>query len=145
MTDFVPIINAPHLSHLVVWINDKGHSETVESPLLCADMTSEPPRIVPLVHAQVPEGAPVRRLLHDSKNACWFDLETGECMREWKACVGPLYSVLDARQRALPEAPPLTTPSIGAAGDGPWGTGQEPGRPRWKPEASAGGIAPGKG
>jgi hypothetical protein len=104
VSPFVPI-NAPHLVYIVVWI-ENGDSRCTESPLLAADLGDEPPRLLPMLHTTVPDGAPHRKVLYDSTRKTWWDVDTGESLSEWKAVLAPLYALWDARQPApLPSAP----------------------------------------
>ena len=104
--DFLPI-SGSHLTFVVAWLTDKGHVESTSSPLLAANMSVEPPELLPLVHTATPEGAPVRRVLHDKAAGVWWDLKTGAVLTQWKEVVAPLYAIWDANQPApLPAAPP---------------------------------------
>lgn len=116
MSEFIPITGASHLSYVVPWIQD-GHVESTSSPLLAANMATEPPEILPVVWTEVPPGCPSKRLLHDSVAKVWFDLETGQRYNEWKAATASLWKLWDAAQPApQPAAPakpaPLEVPLI---------------------------------
>ena len=109
MSDFIGI-NAPHLSYVVVWI-EGGTTQTTTSPLLAANMSVEPPEILPVVWTEVPEGAPHPNLLRDEPAKLWFDPATGERLSEWKQITGPLFALWDVAQPTpLPTAPKASVP-----------------------------------